>query len=467
MNVTLDTDAYKISHWKSINPLLDGGISYMESRQGAEYDELCWAGLSVIIQDHFTEQVTEEMIKKGEKRSLLTFGRGDMYNTEVWKKVQQLGYLPIRIKAAKEGSIIPNNNVFMTFESTEPWFAKTYNSLESTLMHTRYITDVATRAMNIKRAILPSFLKSSDITEYILPFAVNDFGYRGTTGHQAAERGGLGFMIHFQGSDNIPAMEAIERYYGLDDHLKSVWATEHSVQLSFKTDLEYVLYQLTNSNPSQIVSIVMDGRDQDAFAKEIISNPLVRELVKVRAERGGRTVWRPDSGKPITNVCKYSDIIGGFSGFTLNNKGYKVISDNQGIIQGDGMNEESIPELYNEYIKTGWSADNIITGSGGGLLQEGMIRDKNRWAIKPSRFNINGEVINVSKKPKSDMSKASKEGDLKLHKMGSNNAYITIESSKETSQQFNSYTDELEIVFENGKFNKVSFTDILERAKVF
>lgn len=388
-----------------------------------------------------------------------------MFNLEVWNKVKDLGYLPIRIKAVKEGTIVPNGNVFLTFEPTEEWFAKTYNSLESTLMHIRYPTDIATRAMNIKRGILPSFLKSSDVTEYALPFAVNDFGYRGVTGSQAAERGGTGFMVHFQGSDNIPAMEYLEHHYGLSDHLKSVWATEHSVQLSFPNDLEYVLHQLRTADPKQYVSTVMDGRDQDAFAKEVISHPEVRELVKMRAAAGGRTIWRPDRGKPITNVCKYSDIIGGFSGFSVNTRGYKVLNDNQGLIQGDGMNEQTIPELFVEYVKTGWAADNICTGSGGGLLQEDTSRDLNRWAIKPCQYSIDHKTVNVSKKGVGDESKKSKEGDLKLHRMG--NAYITIESSKETPQDFNSFTDELEIVYENGKLNPEHFTNIINRAKVY
>lgn len=467
-NVTTQTDLYKIGHWKAINPGLEWGKSYMEPRIGAKYPELCWIGTDMIINDEFCDKVTEEMIKRGERRSHLAYGVDGMYNSEVWRKVQKLGYLPIRIKAVKEGTVVPNGNVFMTFEPTVDWFAKTYNSLESTLMHIRYPTDIATRAMNIKRGILPSFLKSSDVTEYVLPFAVNDFGYRGATGSQAAQRGGAAFMVHFAGSDNIPAMDYIEDIYGLEDRLKSVWATEHSVQLSFPNDLDYVLYQLIQANPSQIVSIVIDGRDQDAFVREVISHPEVRKLVKIRAAVGGRTVWRPDRGKPITNVCKYSDMIGAYSGFTLNTKGYKVLNDNQGLIQGDGMNEHTIPELYSDYIKTGWAADNIITGSGGGLLQEDTSRDLNRWAIKPCQYKIDSKILNISKKgvgDETDKSKASKEGDVKLHKMG--NAYITIESSKETPQQFNSYVDQLEVVYENGVHNKSNFTDIIERAKVY
>jgi nicotinic acid phosphoribosyltransferase len=137
-----------------------------------------------------------------------------------------------------------------------------------------------------------------------------------------------------------------------------------------------------------------------------------------------------------------------------------------GLIQGDGMDEESIPELYKEYIKTGWAADNILTGSGGGLLYKSLDRDLNRWAIKPCEMSFNGVKTPVAKVPKSDPSKTSKFGDVKLHKMGFN-SYITLEAGKEEPAQFHSYADSLETIFENGKFNPVRFEDVRERASKF
>ena len=113
------------------------------------------------------------------------------------------------------------------------------------------------------------------------------------------------------------------------------------------------------------------------------------------------------------------------------------------------MTEKSIPNIYKEYIKTGWSAENFITGSGGGLLVEGLTRDTDRWAIKVSHVEINGKSVNVSKTPKSDMTKMSKPGKLKLTETV--NKFSTICSATTDPIMFNSYIDSLETVFENGK----------------
>lgn len=63
----------------------------------------------------------------------------------------------------------------------------------------------------------------------------------------------------------------------------------------------------------------------------------------------------------------------------------------------------------------GWAVDgaNVVFGMGGGLLQQ-MDRDTHKFAIKCSAACIDGEWIDVYKKPKTDKGKNSKRGKLKL-----------------------------------------------------
>lgn len=316
--------------------------------------------------------------------------------------------------------------------------------------------------MYIKESIRPAFEKSSDITEIVLPFGVNDFGYRGATCHEAAARGGAAHLLHFRGSDNMSANRALKDYYGMKGRLQSVWATEHSVALSWgpgRGEFDYLLHQLRNAPEDAIISIVIDTYDDNNFLQNVVGSEECKELI---IKRSGRTVFRPDTGKPLVNVCRKSDILGAIFGFTMNSKGYKVLNHNVGLLQGDGMDEISIPETYNEYIKTGWAADNFITGSGGGLLQVDANRDTQRFAIKPSYGIKDGQPFNMQKTPKSDMTKKSKSGELKLHKMGAN-SYLTLQSSDTQPAIFAGYVDALETVFHNGDIKTETFENILER----
>lgn len=461
-NIIIDTDAYKITHPSQYVPGLTERMNYAEARIGSKYPEICFFGYRGIIQDHFLQPVTNEMIEEAREESFMTFGTDKYFHAEPWKKVRDLGYLPIEIKALKEGTRIPVGHVLFKSKSTEDWFAPLIGSLEGLMMHFWYTTETATRAMYIKEAIKPIFQATCDYPELILPFAVNDFGFRGGECHESSARGGAGFLVHFEGSDNMPASRFIKDFYGMKGRGKSVWATEHSVAMSFgpgRGEIDYLLHQLRNCPPDMICSVVIDTYDDKGFMLNVVANDEVREEL---AKRTAPTKFRPDTGNPLTNVVEKSDMLASIFGFRMNRTQHKVLNGNVGLLQGDGMDELSIPETYRQYVKTGWGAENFITGSGGGLLQVDLNRDVIRAAIKDCQGKKNGIPFNMQKNPKSDPSKASKSGDLKLHK--SMNSYMTIQSSKETPEAFNGYSDELETVLHNGKFTGQSFEDIIARA---
>ena len=456
-----DTDAYKIVHWLQRPQNITKLYSYGEPRVGGKDKEVCWVGLQPIIAQHFKVPTLED-IEEGQEEATSTFGESLFYNKQAWEKVHRLGYLPIKVMSVPEGTIIGEGNACYTIESTEPWFANMLSHFEDHLMWTWYSTGVCTRSLNIKRAIVPIFERSCDDAAVSLPFAVNDFGLRGATFFEGAAMGGMAHLVHFEGSDNMPASRMIKDFYGMKGRAKSVWATEHSVATCYgpgRGEYDYVIAQLSQFKHMP-KSIVIDSYDADNFMLNIVGSQEVKDLISAHP---GRIIWRPDTGKPLTNVCKYSDILGSHFGFTVNSKGYKVLNQNQALIQGDGMNEQSIPELFSEYIKTGWAANNICTGSGGGLLEEGLTRDTQRWAVKASYGEKDGVPFDIRKSPKTDMTKASKGGRLKVHPMGMG-GFMTIESSKETPQQFAAYNDCMRTLYHNGDYFPDSFENVIQRA---
>lgn len=459
---TTATDAYKLVHWKQRPKGLTELMSYGESRVGGQHDFIIFYGLQYIIKEYFMTIVDDAEIEHGYKRSLNIFGNSEYYSKEIWEKVRDLGYYPLQIKAVKEGTRVPTGNVCYTIEATEDWFAPSVSHFENWLMWNWYPTAVATRMYNIQKGINIPFKESCDSP--FMDYVVNDFGLRGAAGLEAACLGGSAAMIFSKGSDNVPAMDFIEDYYNEDNAGQSVWATEHSVATVFgpeQGEYDYLETQLDEAGEDAIISIVIDSYDADNFIKVVVKHFKDRIIA-----RKGRTVFRPDSGVPLENVCKYSEMLGNIFGYHLNDKGYKIINHNVGLIQGDGMNENSIIDIYNEYIKTDWAAENFIVGSGGGLLVEGLSRDTDRWAVKCCYAKINGKSIDVRKSPKGDMTKASKAGKLKLHATG--NSFITIESSKEQFGENNGYADSLELVFRNGKiYRDMKFSEIREIAKKY
>lgn len=455
-NLILATDAYKLTHHLQYPAQLTKLYSYGEARVGGQNEQVSWFGLQMILQAYFTQPITDDMIDAAARVSELTFNTTAYFNREVWEKVRDLGYFPVKIKALPEGMTVPTGNALFTIESTADWFATSLNVLEDVLMHVWYPTTIATNSMGIRQRLAPLFEKSGTLAN--LALAVNDFGLRGATSLETAKRGGAAHLLHFQGSDNLAASAYFESVYGVPGRALSVWATEHSVATAYgpgSGEFDYVNAQLDRAPDDAILSIVIDSYDAINFVKNVIGSPAIKARIMARS---GRIVLRPDSGDPQTIDLEVFALLADIFGTTQNAQGYRVLQHQVGIIQGDGMKADTIVALYEALLAAGWSADNLVVGSGGGLLQEGFTRDTERFAIKAAYAELaNGQTINIQKVPKTDVSKASKAGLLKVIRRAGQ--LVTVAQSEPGE-------DLLTTVYENGVLAPVDGQAVLARAKL-
>jgi nicotinamide phosphoribosyltransferase len=101
-------------------------------------------------------------------------------------------------------------------------------------------------------------------------------------------------------------------------------------------------------------------------------------------------------------------------GHTLTTKGFKKVN-NVGIIQGDGIDYSTALEVIELIADMGYSADNVVFGSGGGLLQK-LNRDTMKFAMKVGAYsNWAGDWVPIKKAPITDMGKASLSGRLRVY----------------------------------------------------
>jgi nicotinamide phosphoribosyltransferase len=97
-----------------------------------------------------------------------------------------------------------------------------------------------------------------------------------------------------------------------------------------------------------------------------------------------------------------------------------------GIIYGDGLETDTINQILAMCQIKGFSAQNLVFGQGGGLLQK-VNRDTIKAAFKASAIKINNEWHDIFKEPHSGFSstiKTSKKGRLAL--IRDNYEYTTI-----------------------------------------
>lgn len=111
-------------------------------------------------------------------------------------------------------------------------------------------------------------------------------------------------------------------------------------------------------------------------------------------------VLRPDSGDPTEAVLMGLKAAEKTFGAIKNSKGYKVLKG-VGVIQGDGINYNTMSKIIDAVIAEGYSAETVTFGMGGGLLQR-VNRDTMSFATKLAYVQYaDGTESDVMKMPTS------------------------------------------------------------------
>ncbi|MFT3674341.1 MAG: nicotinate phosphoribosyltransferase [Chitinophagaceae bacterium] len=465
-NLVLMADAYKYSHHKLYYPGTTRIYSYLESR-GGEFDDTVFFGLQYILKKWLAGQViNRQKLDEADEILPAVFGRDDIYDRSRFEYLlrKHNGRLPVRIRAVAEGSRVDTHQVLMTIENTDPACAWVTNFLETILMQVWYPTTVATLSGHVRDVVSDYFQQTaSTAAESGIGFVLNDFGFRGASSVETAAIGGAAHLIHFDGSDTIPANQLIRQYYNSTAiYGRSVPATEHSIctLLGEEGELE-VFRHILNTVPTGIVACVSDSYNILRACRDYWGGELRQQIL----DRDGTLVIRPDSGDPVITLLKVFEILMDRFGYTINDKGYRVLPPQVRVLQGDGINLSSIRAIYGALTLNGISAENLLLGMGGALLQK-VDRDTQKFALKCSYAEINGNAVDIRKYPMElDGSglyqpsfKQSKAGRLKLIRQ--DGLYKTVGEQDEPT-----WKDQLITVFENGELvHETDFDEIKARA---
>lgn len=446
-NLILNTDSYKASHWLQYPQGTQNVFSYIESR-GGKFPKTVMFGLQILLKEVLSKPFTQADI---DEAAMFLQAHGEPFNREGWEYIlnQYEGRLPVVIKAVPEGTVVPTGNVLVTVEATDPKCFWLVSYLETLMLRAVwYGTTVATTSWSIKQ-IIKRFLEETGDPAGI-NFKLHDFGARGVSSFESAGIGGAAHLVNFMGTDTITGALFAMKYYNTSAVPGfSIPAAEHSTITTYGREGEVEAYRnmlRQYAKPGALVAVVSDSYDIYNAVENIWGKQLRQEVI----DSGAMIVIRPDSGDPATVVTKVAKLLDQQFGSVVNSKGYKVLN-NVRIIQGDGINEDSIVAILTSLKNEGFSADNVAFGMGGALLQ-GINRDTQRFAMKCSAVQVNGEWIDVFKDPITDSGKRSKKGRLRLERAVVNrDEYFTLSEGT----QVKTPTEQVLVeVFRDGKIVK-------------
>ena len=400
-NVLIQADSYKLSHFSQYPKGTEHIYSYIEPRKG-HYPVV------VLGIDRFQEML-RFCLSHTNVQALRNLAKvhGVPFNEEGWaallKKHLHTG-LPIKVMGVPEGTVVSPGTPVAAIINTDPEFPWLTSFFETLFLRTVwYPSTVASRSRYIKTRI-KAFMEYTGADLSTLDFKLHDFGARGVSSGESAIVGGAAHLTQFKGSDTMEAVQYVANEYGVIAGF-SIPATEHSTVTSWGREHEKEMYEnfvRTSGGHGKIYACVSDSYNIWEALK------MWKELEPVILEVGGTLVIRPDSGDPVTTPVQVVEELMDLFGYITNAKGYKVLPNHIRVIQGDGVDEESIVRIMQRMVDRKLSIDNIAFGMGGGLLQS-LNRDTLGWAMKCSAARVNGEWRDVYKDPIGG-SKTSKRG---------------------------------------------------------
>jgi len=303
--------------------------------------------------------------------------------------------------------------------------------------------------------------------------AASDFGMRGMSCMDEAQRCSAAWLLSFNKTSTIPAIDYIDAYYQADCKNTKLGigavSTEHSVMASnFAVDgneITFVKKLLTELYPNSSFSMVSDTYDYWNMIDNIL--PACKEEIM---NHNGKLLVRPDSGDMVEIAVKTIEKLWNTFGGTVNSKGYKVLDPHIGIIYGDGCSLNHVNEIWNKLRDLGFAANNIVFGVGAfcfsAIVEDDghmvvVTRDTFGIAMKATYGEVNGKPIMIYKNPKTDTSKLKKshKGCCVVQRDYYDNDLYCIDGLEGIRQK-----SELKTVFKNGRIvHRDTFEEIRNR----
>jgi nicotinamide phosphoribosyltransferase len=426
------TDFYKTDHRRQFPEGTTSIYSNFTARGSRirGLDSIVFFGLQYFVQEYLIERFQQtlfgvpkqEAVRAYQRRLDCALGPGAVPMDHV-EALHDLGYLPLRIKALPEGSLVPIQVPCLTVENTDPRFPWLTNFIETMLSATLWGACTSATIAREYRRVFEHYARVTGAPLDFVAWQGHDFSFRGMFGIEAACLSGAGHLLSFSGTDTIPAIDFLERYYGADAQREliggSVPATEHAVMCAGGQGSEIETYRrlMTEVYPRGIVSIVSDTWDFWRVVRELL--PALKSTILARE---GKVVVRPDSGNPVDILCgdpkaeqgtleskglveALYDLFGG----TRSSTGHRLLDPHVGAIYGDSITLERQAQILAGLERKGFASSNVVFGIGSFTYQYNT-RDTFGFAMKATQCEVEGAGRDIFKSPKTDAAKASHRG---------------------------------------------------------
>ncbi len=234
-------DGYKADHRRQYpegTTLVYSNFTPRKSRMEGVND-VVFFGLQYFLKEYLVSRFRRDFFERPRaeivaeyKQAMDSYLGPDAVPVEHIEALHKLQYLPLRIKAVPEGTRVPIKVPMLTIRNTHPDFFWLTNQLETILSASLWTGCTSATTAFEYRQKFNEYARLTGVHHEFTRFQGHDFSFRGMSSLESAQISGAAHLTSFLGSDTIPAIQFVNRYYeGPENGLIgcSVPATEHSV----------------------------------------------------------------------------------------------------------------------------------------------------------------------------------------------------------------------------------------------
>lgn len=423
------SDTYKQTHDRMYPKGLTKLTSYWTPRKSMlpNLNKMVFFGLQAFIQKYlgehfhnnfFSKDITEVLDEYKEYLDI-QLGEGN-YDIEKVINLHKLGYIPLRIEALPEGTVVPMGVPCIEITNTHSEFAWLVQWIECILQTELWkMCNHATISHEYAKLAKHYYEMTTDDLDPKMAFS--DFGMRGMSCLEESVKCSAAWLLSANKTSTIPALKYIDEYYFANCKENGIGyggvSTEHSVMgANYAIDgdeITFVKRLLTELYPNTSFSMVSDTYDYWNMIDNIL--PACKEEIM---NHNGKLLIRPDSGDMVEISIKTIEKLWETFGGTINEKGFKVLDPHIGLIYGDGCTLRNVEKVWNELFKRKFASNNIIFGVGAfnftafidPLIGNVIVNTRDTFgvAMKATYGVINDEELFIYKDPVTDKDKLKK-----------------------------------------------------------
>ena len=476
-NFILACDSYKTNHYLELPDFAKRSYVVCVPRKRSRFsDKIVAIGHSFISFILSRVRITEEMIDEAE---LEIHQQGYEFNREGWEIIAREldGKIPLKVWGVEEGRVVDPQTPILGIMNTDDRFAWLPAYVETWTQGTIWMMSTVASICRQARITVSKYMEMTGADMTGLDYKVHNFGDRGAAGaNEAAVLAGIAHAALFSGSDCTRANGYIKKIYNTSKaYTSSIEATEHSVTCANSDAGErddfggaqmavnrlYSVVERTKRGIGiPLLSVVIDTYDSRRFVRDYMGTQFKEAILN----SGGKMIFRPDSGDPTVEPSLVAKDVEDTFGASVNAAGYKVLHPQTGVIQGDGINIETMESVIQGWVNAGYSMDSLALGMGHGTTNYGA-RDDFSFSMKGVALFDGSRWIRLLKEPITDMGKKSLTGLVRCREV---NGELQVFDALKNGDEYNFANESVgwQLYYEDGyQKYRTTFDEVRVRAQ--